>query len=72
MNKDILKGKWNQFKGQVKQRWGDLTDDDLDKIEGRRDELVGKIQEKYGYTRERAEREVDSFIAETQREPTRR
>ncbi|MHB1294683.1 MAG: CsbD family protein [Anaerolineae bacterium] len=72
MNKDILKGKWTQFKGQVKQRWGELTDDDLDKIEGRRDELIGRIQERYGYTRERAEREADSFIAEIQGERTMR
>ena len=63
MNEDILKGKWNQLKGQIKQAWGELTDDDLDRIEGRRDELVGVLQERYGYARERAEREVDDFLA---------
>lgn len=65
MNEDILKGKWNQLKGEVKVRWGDLTDDELDMIEGQRDKLVGKLQERYGYTRERAEREVESFLNET-------
>jgi uncharacterized protein YjbJ (UPF0337 family) len=65
MNEDILKGKWNQLKGEVKMRWGDLTDDELDMIEGRRDKLVGKLQERYGYTKERAEREVESFIDES-------
>lgn len=67
MNEDILKGKWNQLKGEVKMRWGDLTDDELDMIEGRRDKLVGKLQEKYGYTKDRAEREVESFINESDR-----
>jgi uncharacterized protein YjbJ (UPF0337 family) len=65
MNEDILKGKWNQLKGEVKMRWGDLTDDELDMIEGRRDKLVGKLQERYGYTKDRAEREVESFINES-------
>jgi uncharacterized protein YjbJ (UPF0337 family) len=61
MNTDILRGKWNQMKGKAKQKWGKLTDDDLDKIEGSRDELVGVIQEKYGKTREAAEKEVDDW-----------
>ncbi|HSL85315.1 MAG TPA: CsbD family protein [Bacteroidales bacterium] len=65
MNEDILKGKWNQLKGEVKMRWGDLTDDELDMIEGRRDKLVGKLQERYGYTKDRAEREIESFINES-------
>jgi uncharacterized protein YjbJ (UPF0337 family) len=65
MNEDILKGKWNQLKGDVKMRWGDLTDDEVDMIEGRRDKLVGKLQERYGYTKDRAEREVESFINES-------
>jgi uncharacterized protein YjbJ (UPF0337 family) len=65
MNEDILKGKWNQLKGEVKMRWGDLTDDEVDMIEGRRDKLVGKLQERYGYTKDRAEREVESFIDES-------
>ncbi len=61
MNRDILHGKWKQLKGQAKQKWGKLTDDDLDRIEGSRDELVGMIQERYGKSREEAEREVDDW-----------
>ncbi len=61
MNVDTLKGKWKQIKGQAKKKWGKLTDDDLDKMEGSRDELVGKIQERYGKTREAAEKEVDAW-----------
>jgi uncharacterized protein YjbJ (UPF0337 family) len=59
MNKDIFAGKWKQMKGQVKQWWGDLTDDDLDRIEGDRDKMIGLLQEKYGWTKDRAETEVD-------------
>jgi len=62
MNKDILSGKWKQLKGQAKMRWGKLTDDELDMMTGKSEELIGKIQEKYGYTREEAEREVQDFI----------
>ena len=61
MNADTLKGKWKQIKGQAKRKWGRLTDDDLDKMEGSRDELVGKIQERYGKSKEAAEKEVDSW-----------
>jgi uncharacterized protein YjbJ (UPF0337 family) len=61
MNSDILEGKWKQLKGKAQQAWGDLTNDDLDKINGNREELVGKVQERYGYARERAEEEVDRF-----------
>ena len=59
MNADILKGKWKQVRGDAKKWWGKLTDDDLDQIEGERDKLVGRIQERYGYAREEAEAEVD-------------
>jgi uncharacterized protein YjbJ (UPF0337 family) len=61
MNADILRGKWNQIKGKAKQKWGKLTDDDLDKVDGSRDELVGVIQERYGKSRDAAEKEVDSW-----------
>ena len=64
MNRDIFQGKWKQLRGQVKQWWGDLTDDDLKQIEGNRDKLVGKLQERYGYTRDRAEQEVDQRLRE--------
>jgi len=62
MNKDILAGKWKQVQGEVKKQWGKLTDDDLTVIEGQRDKLIGLVQERYGYAREQAEREVDKFI----------
>lgn len=60
MNKSDFKGKWSQFKGEAKRKWGKLTDDDLDVIDGDRDKLVGKLQERHDMTREEAEREVDS------------
>lgn len=59
MNKDIFKGKWKQLKGKVKAEWGELTDDELDVIDGDRERLAGKIQERYGKSREEAEREID-------------
>jgi uncharacterized protein YjbJ (UPF0337 family) len=60
--KNILEGKWKQLKGKVQQKWGDLTSDELDRIDGKREELVGLIQEKYGYAQAEAEREVDAFL----------
>lgn len=62
MNADILRGKWNQLKGEVKSQWGKLTDDDLDRIEGDTDKLIGRVQERYGCAREQAQREVDDFL----------
>jgi uncharacterized protein YjbJ (UPF0337 family) len=56
-----IKGSWNQTKGAVKEQWGKLTDDDLLEIEGRRDQLVGKIQTRYGITHEQAEAQVSSW-----------
>ena len=67
MNADILKGKWLQLRGDLKQAWGDLTDDELLQIEGNSDKLIGKLQEKYGYSRDRAEMEVDQFRARMER-----
>lgn len=58
MNKDILEGKWSQLKGEAQTRWGKLTDDDLDKIEGNRTKLAGKIQEAYGKSTEEVEKEL--------------
>ncbi|WP_199260718.1 CsbD family protein [Paracoccus binzhouensis] len=62
MNWDIIEGKWNQLKGSVKQQWGDLTDDELTEVAGRKDRLAGKLQEKYGWTREKAEEQIDGFF----------
>ncbi len=64
---DILQGNWKQLKGQVKEWWGDLTDDDLTKIDGKREKLVGALQERYGYAKERAEQEVTRRLDEYQR-----
>jgi uncharacterized protein YjbJ (UPF0337 family) len=61
MNSDVLKGKWKQLTGNIKQRWGKLTDDDLDVAEGHTDYLVGKLQERYGWSKEKAEEEVKDF-----------
>ena len=63
MGSDILSGSWKQLRGKVKETWGELTDDELDEIEGKRDQLLGKLQEKYGYTKARAEREINEFLA---------
>ena len=62
MNSDVLKGKWLQMKGEVLRQWGKLTDDDLDQIEGNAEKMVGKLQERYGYARDEAEREFDGFL----------
>jgi len=62
MNDDIFKGKWKQLRGQIQQKWGDLTNDDLDRIQGVQTEFEGLLQERYGYTKERAKQEVDAFL----------
>lgn len=62
MNKDTLKGQWNQLRGEVKTQWGKLTDDELTQVEGNYDKLIGKVQERYGYHREQAQREVDDWL----------
>jgi uncharacterized protein YjbJ (UPF0337 family) len=61
MNWDKMEGKWKQLKGSVKTRWGKLTDDDLDVIAGQKDQLVGRIQERYGIAKDQAQREVDEW-----------
>jgi uncharacterized protein YjbJ (UPF0337 family) len=68
MNRDTFKGQWKQMKGEIKRRWGKLTDDELDQVEGNFDKLVGRIQERYGYQRDQAERELDEFVT-TYKEP---
>jgi uncharacterized protein YjbJ (UPF0337 family) len=61
MNSDQFEGKWKQLKGSVKQRWAKLTDDDVTALSGKKDQLVGKIQERYGITREQAEKEANEW-----------
>ncbi|EGV36734.1 CsbD family protein [Neisseria weaveri] len=62
MNWDQIEGKWEQFVGKAKEKWGELTDDDWKVAEGKRDQLAGKIQERYGYTKEQAEKELDDWL----------
>lgn len=61
MNKDIIEGQWTTLKGEVRERWGKLTDDDLDQIAGKRDQLLGTLQKRYGYARDEAERELKEW-----------
>ena len=61
MNRDIIGGKWQQIRGKVKEEWGKLTDDDLKMVEGKFNKLAGLIRERYGYTKEKAEQELDRF-----------
>lgn len=61
MNEDTLKGKWKQLKGKAKAQWGKLTDDDIDKLEGNTEALIGKVQERYGIARDEAKQQVEQF-----------
>lgn len=61
MNEDIFSGKWHQLKGKVKEKWGKLTDDDLTRINGKREQLLGSLEEKYGWEKHRAEEELKRF-----------
>ena len=62
MNTDVFKGKWLQLRGAVKSQWGKLTDDDVDRIGGDAEQLIGRVQERYGYARDKAMQEVDAFF----------
>jgi uncharacterized protein YjbJ (UPF0337 family) len=66
MNWDRIEGNWKQFKGQIKEKWGQLTDDDLSRINGNREQLEGVIQERYGYGKDRARDEVDRWSRDLQ------
>ena len=61
MNWDIVEGNWKQFKGKAKEQWGKLTDDDLDVIAGKRDQLAGRVQEAYGVSKDEAEKQIRDF-----------
>lgn len=62
MNWDLIEGKWSQAMGKVKVKWGKLTDDDVMAVNGKKEQLVGKIQERYGIAKDAAEKQVDEFI----------
>jgi uncharacterized protein YjbJ (UPF0337 family) len=62
MNWDLLEGSWKQYKGQIREKWGKLTDDDLDVINGKREQLIGLIQHHYGIAKDMAERQTDEFL----------
>jgi uncharacterized protein YjbJ (UPF0337 family) len=63
MNWDRIQGNWRQFTGKIKEKWGKLTDDDLIAISGKKDQLAGKLQERYGYAKDQAERELNDFVS---------
>ena len=63
MNEDQVKGKWKQFKGAAKQKWGRLTDDELDMVEGDAERLAGIVQERYGIQKEAARKDVESWYS---------
>jgi uncharacterized protein YjbJ (UPF0337 family) len=62
MNWNQVEGNWEQFKGQVQSKWGKLTNDDLDMIEGKRTELAGRLQERYGMAKDEADRQIDDWL----------
>ncbi len=64
MNWEQIEGNWKIFKGRVKEKWGELTDDDLDQLSGKKDKLVGKLQERYGFAKKQAEKEAEEFARE--------
>ena len=64
MNMDQIKGNWTQLKGKARETWGELTDDEIAETKGEREQMIGKIQAKYGKSREEVEREFDSWVAE--------
>jgi len=64
MNQDTLKGKWHEVKGRLKARWGRLTDDDLKRVEGRAEELIGVLQQRYGLAKAQAEKDAKAFLDE--------
>lgn len=62
MNKDVIKGKWTEIKGKLKQQWGEFTDDDILQMKGSEEELSGALQKKYGYEKDKASNEIDKFL----------
>ena len=64
MNPDVLKGRWNQVKGDIRTKWGKLTDDDVMQIQGDAQKMIGKLQERYGLKREQAEKDLNEFLSQ--------
>lgn len=62
MNEDIIKGKWKEIKGKVRQQWGKLTDDDVATMKGNYEELAGRLQKSYGYSKDEAQKQIDKFV----------
>lgn len=69
MNQDVLRGKWKQMRGEVKSWWGKLTNDDLDRVQGSLEKLSGALQERYGYSKQEAQREIDNFMKRFEEAP---
>ena len=69
MNSEQFEGKWKQFQGQIRQKWGHLTDNDMQVIAGKRDVLIGRVEERYGLAKEKATAEVDGFLKSLQAQP---
>jgi uncharacterized protein YjbJ (UPF0337 family) len=67
MNSDIWQGNWNQLKGKMREKWGKLTDDDWETVAGKKDQFLGKLQERYGYSRDQAERDLSEWEREHER-----
>lgn len=63
MNWDQVAGSWKEMKGKVREKWGKLTDDDIDVIGGKREQLIGRLQQRYGYAKDEAARQADAFVA---------
>jgi uncharacterized protein YjbJ (UPF0337 family) len=62
MNWDLMEGQWKEFKGKVRSQWGKLTDDDVEAVAGKKDQLIGRLQQRYGIKRDEAESEIDAWI----------
>lgn len=69
MNWDIIEGKWEQLKGSVREKWGDLTEDEVTEIAGKKDKLAGKLQEKYGWTKEKVDQDLNDFVRKHENRP---
>jgi uncharacterized protein YjbJ (UPF0337 family) len=69
MNEDTFKGQWMQLKGKIREQWGKLTDDDVDQIQGRSEQLIGKLQNRYGIARDEAQRQFDAWEQSSRVEP---